>query len=107
MNKINKKTYLESMGLEESTSENIISMCIGLMTSEQLVELYEKFNGGTFDNESFKEWIKEFVRWEDYQAIEKNKIKGYCANCEEPIYKILKGKYSYKCKCGFKGTNKK
>ena len=31
------------------------------------------------------------------------KIKGYCANCFKPIYKILKREYSYKCKCGFKG----
>jgi len=37
----------------------------------------------------------------------KIKIKGYCVNCLKPIYKILKGKYSYKCKCGFKGLNQK
>ena len=47
--------------LEESNSENIIKMCIGLMNEGQLVELYENFNGGTFDNESFKEWIGEFI----------------------------------------------
>lgn len=49
------------MELQKSTSENIIKLCIGLMTGEQLQELYERFNGGTFDNESFKEWISEFI----------------------------------------------
>lgn len=47
--------------LEESKSENIIKKCIGLMNGEQLVELYETFNGGTFDNKSFKEWIGEYI----------------------------------------------
>lgn len=49
------------MKLEKSTTENIIKKCINLMTEEQLVELYENFNGGTFDNENFKEWIGEFI----------------------------------------------
>lgn len=47
--------------IEKSTSKNIIKKCIGLMTGEQLQELYENFNGGAFDNESFKEWIEEFI----------------------------------------------
>lgn len=47
--------------MEKSTKENIIKKCIGLMTGEQLQELYEEFNGGTFDNESFKAWIGEFI----------------------------------------------
>jgi len=46
------------MELIESTEGNIIKKCIGLMEEEQLVELYESFNGGTFDNESFKEWLE-------------------------------------------------
>ena len=45
----------------ESNTQNIIKICIGLMDEEQLVVLYEHFNGGTFDNESFKEWIGEFI----------------------------------------------
>jgi hypothetical protein len=49
------------MELQKSNSKNIIGKCIGIMTGEQLVELYEEFNGGTFDNNSFKEWIKEFM----------------------------------------------
>jgi hypothetical protein len=50
-----------NIGLQKSNSENIIKKCIGLMTAEQLVELYEEFNGGTFDNNSFREWIGEFI----------------------------------------------
>lgn len=49
------------MDIQESTTKNIIKFCIGLMTSEQLVELYEEFNRGTFDKESFDEWISEFI----------------------------------------------
>ena len=49
------------MELEKSNSKTIIKTCIGLMNGEQLIELYESFNGGTFDNESFREWIKEYI----------------------------------------------
>jgi hypothetical protein len=45
----------------KSTKDNIIKKCIGLMTGEQLQELYEEFNGGTFDNKSFSDWIGGIV----------------------------------------------
>ena len=45
----------------ESTNKNIVKVCIGLLEPQAIVELYEYFNGGTFDNESFNQWIKEFI----------------------------------------------
>jgi hypothetical protein len=44
--------------MRESTKDNVIKRCIKLMTEEQIVQLYETFNGGTFDNKSFEEWIE-------------------------------------------------
>lgn len=60
---LNQYSYFNKSNiyLEESNSANIIKKCIGLMNGEQLVELYETFNGGTFDNQSFKEWIEEYI----------------------------------------------
>jgi len=46
---------------EESNSKNIIRRCIGLMTAEQLLELYEAFNGNTFSKSDFDEWISHFI----------------------------------------------
>jgi len=45
------------MKILDSNKDKVIEICISLMNEEQLVILYEHFNGGTFDNESFKEWI--------------------------------------------------
>lgn len=40
---------------------------------------------------------------DDLKNVVGKKVMGYCANCYKPIHKILNGKYSYKCECGFKG----
>jgi len=41
-----------------STEGNVLRFLLGLITHEQALELYEAFNGGTFDNESYIEWLK-------------------------------------------------
>lgn len=37
---------------------DVLEYCISIMEEEQKVLLYESFNGGTYDNASFKEWIE-------------------------------------------------
>ena len=39
--------------------EHIMIRSIELMNHHQKVELYETFNGGTYSEEVFKEWISE------------------------------------------------
>ena len=45
--------------LEKEMCDNclVFKRAIGLLTEEQKVSLYEMFNGGTFDNASFDEWL--------------------------------------------------
>ena len=45
----------------EYKSLTVDNKCVKLMTHEQLVDLYESFNGGTYDDGSFNDWIADFI----------------------------------------------
>ena len=37
----------------------ILEYSLSLLDEEQKVILFEKFNGGTFDDESYNEWVED------------------------------------------------
>jgi len=64
--------------------KEILNRCIELLDEQQKVELYESFNGGTFDTNSFNEWIEEYVYLEDDFYL--------CSKCQKSFnLKGLKG----------------
>jgi len=50
---------LDKDGKFRTTKDNVITFCMGLMTKEQLSELYEAFNLDSFNLENFRKWASE------------------------------------------------
>ena len=45
----------------EDTSKEVLNRCLELLDEQQKAELYESFNGGTFDTDSFNEWTDNLM----------------------------------------------
>ena len=41
--------------------KTILNRCVYLLDEQQKVELFEFFNGGTFDENSFNDWINDYI----------------------------------------------
>lgn len=44
-----------------NNKDDIIKVCLSIMNEEQRVLLYERFNGGTYSELEFKEWLYDEV----------------------------------------------
>ena len=48
--------------------DEVIKECLNIMNEEQKLSLYEKYNGGTYSTDEFKEWLFDIVDYDIREA---------------------------------------